>query len=665
MAGILFQYFKPFSLIVIDSIILTGAIGLILYSFISLSSRYFARTLPGICVHIFLLGIGAFLIYANDIRNNKQWYDQSYKEGDAVLVRLEEPLVEKAKTYKALASVLSTQNNKDAIGKVILYFQKDSTVSKLSYGSLIQFNRALARIKNSGNPGSFDYESYCFRQGIVHQAYLTPKDIIDLHTKDISPIKDFAFNTRAKIVRILQKYLKASREQGLIEAMFIGYKDDLDKDLSQSYTNTGVIHLIAISGLHLALIYGLLLWITKPLKRFRFLSIIRILFIIASLWLFSIMAGGQASVIRSAVMLTCIIGAELLNRKTYIINTLACSAFLLLCYNPYWLWDIGFQLSYAAVLSLVLFMQPVYKLLYFPNKIIDAAWKLVAVTIAAQLLTTPISIYYFHQFPNLFLVTNIIAVPLSGFVLYGAIALCAFSFVPFLAHYIGIAEEWLIRCLNDYIARMDDVSIALWSGLQISLVQTMLLLITISTVGYCLLRKNKKALWIGLSSLFLFSCLRSIDLLHARQQQTLIVYNIYKHKAISIFNGRKETFITDADPNKDAAWMVNNIQPARSQYRITATNTYHSGFNILANTKTIATPESLSKVDPTHPIDVLVLSDNNPVSLNYVFKHYIIGQVVLDSSVPSWMADTYKNECIALHMPCYTVAEKGAFVMNL
>ena len=156
---------------------------------------------------------------------------------------------------------------------------------------------------------------------------------------------------------------------GLAEALLIGYKDDLDKTLVQSYSNTGVVHVIAISGLHLGLIYWLLLMLFKPLQK-RKLKWLRPVFILTGLWLFSLLAGAQPSVLRSAVMFTCIVLGDSFARKSSIYNTLALSALLLLCINPYWLWDVGFQLSYAAVLSIVIFMQPIYNWFYIKNKVL-------------------------------------------------------------------------------------------------------------------------------------------------------------------------------------------------------------------------------------------------------------------------------------------------------
>src|SRR6185436_16943723 len=196
------------------------------------------------------------------------------------------------------------------------------------------------------------------------------------------------------------------------------------------------------------LIYWLLALLLKPLKNRRKIKWLRPILIVTGLWLFSILAGAQPSILRSAVMFTCIVLGESLSRKSSVYNTLALSAFLLLCYNPYWLWDVGFQLSYAAVLSIVIFMKPIYNWFYIKNKVLDFTWKMNAVTLAAQVLTVPLSIYHFHQFPNYFLLTNLVAVPVSSVIVLGEILLCVVSFTAPVATAVGNILHYLIWFMN-------------------------------------------------------------------------------------------------------------------------------------------------------------------------------------------------------------------------
>ncbi|HEX6847003.1 MAG TPA: ComEC/Rec2 family competence protein, partial [Chitinophagaceae bacterium] len=424
IAGIVLQWYfairpEPFWITLSVSLIVITA-----FFFIPFFERYKLTVLNGLSVAGLLIAIGGLLSWYKNIQHDPEWFGQNYNTQNALVVTLLEDPVEKTRSYKATSSVNFIIQRDSCIktdGTIILYFKKDSSFSIPGYGSQLVITKPLQEIKNSGNPGGFDYKRYSLFQGITHQVYLTPDDFAVLTTTNKNLIRQLINNSRAKVLSILRTNIKSEKELGLAEALLIGYKDDLDKTLVQSYSNTGVVHVIAISGLHLGLIYWLLIWFFKPLQTTKLnpkaIRWLRPIFILTCLWLFSLLAGAQPSVLRSAFMFTCLVLADSFARKSSIYNTLALSALLLLCVNPYWLWDVGFQLSYAAVLSIVIFMQPVYHWFCIKNKILDSIWKLNAVTIAAQILTVPVGIYHFHQFPANFLLTNFLAVPLSSFIL--------------------------------------------------------------------------------------------------------------------------------------------------------------------------------------------------------------------------------------------------------
>ncbi|MBS1653771.1 MAG: ComEC/Rec2 family competence protein, partial [Bacteroidetes bacterium] len=542
IAGILLQWHFQFPIFVCWSLLGASAFIFLILHFVSINVRYRLFTITGVSVIFIFVSLGAILTFYKDIRHTKNWFGKSYEPGQLIEVSLSESPVEKTKSFKADASViqlLSKNGLINAPGNIIIYFQKDPGISKLEYGSTIIFKNTLQEIKNSGNPGGFDYKRYCLFKGLTHQVYLKTGEFIILQTKHRSYLQRFLFSIRDYVTAIMHRYIKGEKELGLAEALLIGYKDDLDKTLVQSYTNTGVVHIIAISGLHLGLIYWLLLLLFKPLRNHKNLNWLHPVLIILFLWLFSLLAGAQASVIRSAVMFTFIIVGENLLRKTSIYNTLAASAFFLLYYNPFWLWDVGFQLSYAAVLSIVLFMHPVYNWLYFKNKAVGFIWKLNSVSIAAQFFTVPISIYHFHQFPNYFLLTNFVAVPLSSLIVLGEILLSCVSFIPIAAGFIGKILSLLIWTMNSYIERIEHLPFSLWDSLQVTITQTILITIFIAAVSYWLMEKKNKIVVIGMISLLGFIIIRSYSIYESNQQKKLIVFNVPRHQAIDFVNGQR------------------------------------------------------------------------------------------------------------------------------
>ena len=676
MAGIIVQWQAQINLTTLWSVLIACLLIITSFFFIPFFARYKLTWINGIVICILFFSLGALLAWYKDIRHNDHWFGKVYKENDALIVTLSEPTVEKTKSIKANAIVSfiirDTAEVVPVKGEIILYFKKDSLLPSLGYGSQIIFKKPLQEIKNSGNPGGFNYKRYSLFHGVTHQVYLKPDEFEVLNGKKEKWLKSILYSVREKVLGILRKNIKSEKEMGLAEALLIGYKDDLDQSLVQSYTNTGVVHIIAISGLHLGLIYWLLRLLFKPLQKRKKIKWLRPLFIITGLWLFSLLAGAQPSVLRSALMFTCLVFGEGLTKKSSIFNTLAFSAFILLCINPYWLWDVGFQLSYAAVLSIVIFMRPIYNWFYIKNKVLDFLWKINAVTIAAQILTVPLSIYHFHQFPNYFLFTNFVAVPLSSLILLGEILLCAISWIPVVAMLAGKLLEWLIRIMNTWIERIESLPYSLLDGLQISILQTLLLFVVAAGAGYWLIERSKKSAIIGLVALLAFSIFRSASFIKAKQQRKIIVYNVPQRRAIDFIEGNKYLFTGDADLLADDFVRNFHLKPARILYRIAPANLLSSLIidsnylsfnktNILLIDSSISFQHSESKLT----IDLLVISKNSRLYISKLAASFDIQQIVFDGSAPFWKLNYWKKDCDSLHIPYHDVNEKGAFVMNL
>lgn len=674
-SGIIIQWYLPQDSVLLWISLVTSFSIVILFFLFPLFHRFKHAVLVGASIQILFASLGALVCRYNDIRNSHKWFGHYYKKNVSLLVTLQEPPEEKTKSFKANASVdfvLLQDTIIKTSGGIILYFKKDSSGIPLSYGSVILIKKPLQEIKNSGNPAGFNYKRYCLFQDITHQVYLKNTEWTVLPAVNRNPLQQFLISTREKVLQILKKNIPGEKEQGLAEALLIGYKNDLDKTLVQSYSNTGVVHVIAISGLHLGLIYWLLLLLTRFLQKRKNIQWLQPLLIISGLWLFSLLAGAQPSVVRSAVMFTCLVFGESLTRKSSILNTLAFSAFLLLCYNPFWLWDVGFQLSYAAVLSIVLFMKPVYNCFYFKNKILDFIWKLNAVTIAAQLLTLPVSIYHFHQFPNYFLLTNLLAVPLSSLILLGEIFLCAISFIPAVATLMGQILYWLIRFMNNYVEQIERLPFSLWDGLQITIPQAALLLTIVAGLAYWWLEKMKRGLMVALTALAAFFLLRSVSFLHAAYQEKIIVYNVPQKQAIDIIDGRKYLFIGDTDLLADDFIRNFHIKPSRVSHRIEPAAAIESfvqtGKLAVFRNKKILVIDSSVNFEPVQEklsLDLLVISKNPKLYFKKLTETFAIRQVVFDGSVPSWKMKYWKKDCDSLHIAYHDVQEKGAFVMRM
>jgi competence protein ComEC len=382
---------------------------------------------------------------------------------------------------------------------------------------------------------------------------------------------------------------------------------------------------------------------------------------------FSFLAGAVPSIIRSAVMFSFILLADNLQRKTSIYNTLAASALVMLLVNPFFLWDVGFQLSYAAVISIVTFMKPISNWFYFENKIIRKVWQLNAVTLSAQILTLPIMLYHFHQFPNLFLLTNFVAVPLSGIILY--LELILLLFVPFkaIAVWLGNIIAALIHFMNEYVERFNNLTISVTDNIQINFLQVCFLTLFLLSISFYFFSKHKILLFSSLASLFILLLIRSIDVIQKNKQQKIIVYNVPQHKAIDVITGNQYSFIGDDVLLEDDFLQNFHLKPSRILNRIHLNqqlNSSSSSFNF-NNKKIVIIKNSILNL-PTNKIDadLIIIQDNPSLSFTQLNKVFNCNNYVADASNSLWKIKKWKKDCENLHLRLHSVQEQGTYIME-
>ncbi|MCK4406529.1 MAG: ComEC family competence protein, partial [Bacteroidales bacterium] len=337
------------------------------------------------------------------------------------IVDIIEPVSQKQNSYKVIAGIRSAETDDKweySRGTVILYFQKDSLSKEIRYGDRIVLNANFIETKPPQNPSEFNYKRYLENKGIYHQAYIKSGTWKVLSTENCNKLLTFALSIRNNFFKILERNNIRGNEFAVVSAILLGYDDKLDKELVKEYSGAGAMHILCVSGLHVGIIYLLLNSMLFFLKKFRYGNNIKAVVLILLIWFYAMLTGLSPSVLRASTMISFIIIGKSLNRQTNIYNSLAASAFLLLIINPFIITSVGFQLSYAAVIAIVMLQQPMYKLWIINNWLGDKMWAITTVSIAAQLGTFPIALLYFHQFPNYFIITNLIVIPLSGFIIY-------------------------------------------------------------------------------------------------------------------------------------------------------------------------------------------------------------------------------------------------------
>ncbi len=513
IAGILIENKFPVQVVFLIAVFCLSLVLLIICNIISFSSFFGLEWVAGLVVQIAFFSLAGILMHVHQDIQIEQSSCFMKGQSNLLIARLLGDPVQKQNSFKCLALVKWLIKDHTCFNeneRIFLYFNKKPDGRQYSGGSLVIVRKELRPIENFTPVSDFDYKQYCHLRHIYGQGFLKENEYFLACPEKEKSLFSSLDSLRNKLLVIIKKYVSGKSENSLLEAMMVGYTDDLDPGLLKSYADSGVIHIIAISGLHLALIYHILQVVMLPAGSKKKMKWLKFFIIITSLWGYSLLSGASPSVIRSAGMFSLVLFARTILRDSIIYNTLAASAFLLLCFDPNWIWDTGFQLSYAAVLGLCLFSKPLRNLIPLKNKLLASLWDAVSVSLAAQILTTPVCIYYFHRFPSYFLFANLLAVPLSSGVLIGGILLCICSFIQPLGQLLGWMLGFLIYFLNEFIIYISNLPGAVASQLTLTLPQ----LILVYIILFCFYKflHLKQILWLitGLVSISSFQMIRMI-----------------------------------------------------------------------------------------------------------------------------------------------------------
>ncbi|MBX9851042.1 MAG: ComEC family competence protein [Cytophagaceae bacterium] len=470
---------------------------------------------------------------------------------------------QKEKTYKTEANIrnIKTENGwQRAEGKIILYIDKKN-FQKLSYGDILLVKGSPEETKAPANPEEFDYKKYLYFNHILHQDFIKAKDYSLIQHNPDNLVTLVSFMVSEEADHSLRKFISGDNEYKIASALILGIKNNIENDLKNAYSSTGTMHILAVSGLHVALILQILSismgWMTFSRKTKKLLPFA----IIILLWFYAFITGLSASVLRAVLMFSLIILAKAFERNTNIYNTLACSAFILLLCDPFFIMDVGFQLSYIAVLGIVYFHPRIYAWYKSKNYWYDKIWMITSVSIAAQLATFPLGLLYFHQFPLSFLLSNLIAIPLSFFVLYLGVILLIFQWVPVLNSLTGWLTEKLIWLMNKIILLIEQIPFSAITNIDIDIAETILIYaFIIFTAAFFFFKKLRYAMFCFMIVATL-SAFQVSETIQKRNQKKVIVFNIKNHFAIGFINGNEIYLISDSTLLTDPAKIKFHMEP--------------------------------------------------------------------------------------------------------
>ncbi len=655
--GILFTYYLKFLTPILAFVLLCVAIPLFIFSFYRSKKQLFQNNFFGISTYIlsFCLGVSTWMIHSGQYQ--KDHYIHQIKSSETqhiVSVVLREKL-KSTVYYRRYIALTKNIDGTSCSGKLLVNFNASQFPNDFKIGMQLQINSNIIRPTKPLNPDQFDYGNYLAQKSILAQTYADGSNVKTngQYTKDAFYYSD---RLRTTILENLKKSHFQTQELNVLAALILGQQQDIAPEIVKDYQFAGAVHILSVSGLHVGFILMFMNFILRFLPNTKRTSYYKLVIVISSLWSFAVLAGLSPSVIRSVTMFSFVAVGMHLKRETNIFHTLVVSLLLILLFEPSFLFDVGFQLSYVA-LFFILWLQPLLDSLWQPkNKIITYFWQILTVSFAAQIGTLPLSLYYFHQFSGLFFITNIVVIPfLSVIMALGVLTmvLSAFGIVP---HLLAISLEGLIFILNKIIGGIASYEQLVLKDIPLNALMMWSLYFIIVAAVLCFKKVSFQSIAIVFIGILLFQASYFSSRWTSQNEQDWIVFNVRKATLIAEKNGESVTVYTNAQLSKN-----NPLQPFLSANFCSITAQKPIGnLAYFKNTKILILDSSGSYPRAVQP-DVMLLCASPKINLERVFRTCKPKVLVADASNYKSYVALWKATCLKEKIPFHHTSEKGFY----
>jgi len=633
----------------------------------------------GVIIHLFLLVL-SFNLTADISGRLDSLSFYNYKAELLIIEIQDEPKFTRD-NFRFEAEVTGTIQNgiiKKSRGKLSILLEADSTETfKPDYGNVLLIPGVYNAIDPPYNPGEFDYKSFMENRQIYFQSYVGKNQFQLLAAAEGNPLVTFALLFRRSLISKFNTYIPDPKAAALASTLILGYRAELNKDIIEAYSKTGTMHVLSVSGMHVGIIFLVLTVLLKPMDKTNSLKIVRILIILTTVWFYSMISGFSSPVCRAAIMISFVVIGKAFNRNQNTYNLIAISALFLLLYYPFYLFDVGFQLSYLAVCGLVYFQPKLYQSLFFKNKLADYVWSYSALSVAAQLATFPISLYYFHQFPLYFLLSNLLIVLPVTIIMYAGILLLVIPFGLILVP-LGKFLSGLINFTNEILFWIESLPFSSLSGLWINGFQFFLICSMVMILVFWSKSNMKNSLLacIFLSLILLMSI--SLNRIMNLRSKELIIFSLRKNTAIAFSDAGKSIVLANFD-SSDRTFNY-SIKPALESrvgsdiklYNIEdnlSGQSYWSDSNfmqfgnlrVLRWDRNMKLPISGKRLK----VDILILSQNPVQKLTDIndfieFKEVLIEANNYDYKIKAWLSEAAK-----LNVSVYVLKKSPAYIIKL
>jgi len=630
--------------------------------FLSLTAYWQRKTLFFVFITwITFFLTGMILVYENDTTNHTNYFEKNLKNTSKVILAIDKVLKPGNYHHKYVADVVQVDSKK-TIGHVLLNIEKDSMSLLFHTGDLVFLKNKFQDIKSSLNPHQFNYKNYLAKQGIYQQVYATKQELLLLDQTSTSFL-GFIAALRLKIQQSLQQYDFSEDELAVMNALLLGQRQEISKELSDNYSKAGAIHILAVSGLHVGIILLILSFVLKPLERVNKGKLIKLVLVILFLWFFAVLAGMSASVTRAVTMFSAIALGQFFNKRNAVEHSLIFSMFIILLWKPLFLFDVGFQLSYTAVFGII-WVQPVLYQLWKPTFfIVDKGWQLISVSVAAQLGVLPISLFYFHQFPGLFFISNLIIIPFLGVILGLGLVVLVLSYVSILPVFLEGFYGDVISILNKVVTFVARQEKFLFSEISFSVIKMIFFYLLIILGFQLFLKLNTKRCFLFLGSILAFQCVFILEKYTIAQKSELIVF----HKSKNTIIGKRKGSSFEVYHSMDSLQI--SSQKLLINYKVgenISSQNYLKLSNLMYYKKQVVLiidKDGLYNIKELNS-PIVVLRQSPKINLQRLVKKLKPAIIIADGSNYKSYIDNWKTTCKNLKIPFWTTYNQGAYILN-
>lgn len=649
-------------------------------------NRYRFRWITGLFFNLFLLLAGYEIAGSHRPSNNPDYFGKS--PDGFFIATFAEPPVAGTQVIKALLQVKFHHENgrwKRTSGQAIGYLKIKKTAPPLQYGDYVLIRAGFTPISDNSNPHVFNYARYLKNKGIEHRVFAETYGWKLISFNPSGLFRQMAFQVRDRLLNILRDNHVEGKEFAVAAALLLGYVDDLDAELRNDYASTGAMHILSVSGMHVGIIYLFLEFLLGFLNKNKTGRFLKAVLLLVFIWFYAMVTGLSPCVLRSAAMLSLPILGKSLNRSPNMFNIIAASLLLILAMDPLLILDVGFQLSYLAVTGIIILYKPIYDWYVTSSWLPDKIWSILAVSIAAQVATLPITLFTFHQFPNYFMLTNIFVVPLSSFIIYVGILTLAVGYIPFLSLVCAKMLILLIWILNTVIHFIEQLPCSTIRGIFISSPEMLLLYLVIGSGFLFLTIRRISWLYLFLGTAIVLQLFFLEFKINRLNSSRLVIFNARREllcmfssqdKSVLLYNGNNPFGGTLPANNREmvkaymdalgishhrefwlpAANRPAEIAPSFIPVMVSGNFIQFSGCRMAFLNSSI--PKGLKK---RLDVGLLIITGNPKIKIADVKTCFNPGHIIIDATNSRFKTMQWLKEAAALGVKCHAVTEHGAF----